>query len=184
MAASARGQVVDVLRDIWSKYPAMRSTLEDPLARRELTMMLLGIYGAAGHSIDSCLAAVARAGYHIAEHPPARERPETDPARAVSPEPVPMPSSLATQAGRLLVAYWEVGEAGLTAEEAREAAGLSRTSCYWKRISELRINGLLEYMRDESDDIVRRPGATSALQQVSMISTHGRAVVAMLDEAS
>ena len=82
----------------------MRATLEDPLSRRELTLLLLSIYGAAGHSIDSCLAAVARAGYHISEYAPARDRPES---RAVSPEPVrarpmlpPKPGGCWSRSGR------------------------------------------------------------------------------------
>jgi hypothetical protein len=158
----------------------MRKTLENPLARRELTDMLLAMRRVPEHTIDQCLAKVVEAGYYVSEHAPT-------PARVaapitVVPEEARVPSSLGTQAGKLLAAFYETGEAGLTAEEARAAAKLSRTSCFWKRVSELRVAGLIEYMLDEDDDIVRRPGLTTSPQQVCVITAYGRAIVTTLED--
>lgn len=49
---------------------------------------------------------------------------------------------------RLLVEYRSAGEAGATDEEAAEAAGLTqhRSTCWWKRCSELRELGLIEQL--------------------------------------
>lgn len=178
---SARGTVVDLLRTMWSRFPGMRTTLEHTTARRELTDMLLAMYHAPEHSIDQCLAKVVAAGYYVTEHAPAPVAPAAP--RAVAPESGHIPSSLGTQAGKLLAAFYATGEAGLTAEEARAEAGLSPTSCFWKRVSELRVNGLIEYMRDDEDEPVRRPGLTTSPQQVCVITAYGRAVVTMLEDA-
>jgi hypothetical protein len=177
---SPRGSVVDLLRTMWTRFPGLRSTLENTTARRELTDMLLALHRSPEHTIDQCLSKVVNAGYYVSEHAPAPARP--DAPRMVAPEPGRTPSSLGTQAGKLLAAFYETGEAGLTAEEARAEAKLSPTSCFWKRVSELRVNGLIEYMLDEDDDIVRRPGLTSSPQQVCVITAYGRAVVTMLED--
>ena len=176
---SPRGAVVDLLRSMWMQFPGMRATLENTRARRELTDMLLALHRVPEHTIDQCLAKLTAAGYYVSEHPPAP--PKADAPRTVAPEIGHIPSSLGTQAGKLLAAFYETGEAGLTAEEARAAAGLSPTSCFWKRVSELRVNGLIEYMLDEDDDIVRRPGLTTSPQQVCVITAYGRGVVTMLE---
>lgn len=56
---------------------------------------------------------------------------------------------------------------GLTAEEARAAAGLSVRTCYWKRCSELRQMGLIADTGEE------RPGDSDQLQMVSAITSKG-----------
>jgi len=178
---SPRGSVVDLLRTMWTRFPGMRTTLEHTTARRELTDLLLAMHRAPEHTIDQCLAKVIEAGYYVSEHPPAPAK--SDPPRAVAPESGHIPTSLRTQAGKLLAASYAVGEAGLTAEEARAEAKLSPTSCFWKRVSELRINGLIEYMLDAEDDIVRRPGLTTSPQQVCVITAYGRGVVTMLEDS-
>jgi hypothetical protein len=177
---SPRGAVVDLIRTMWTRFPGMRTTLEHTTARRELTDMLLALHRTPEHTIDQCLAKVVEAGYYVTEHPPAPTKP--DAPRTVAPEPGHIPSSLRTQAGKLLAAFYLVGEAGLTAEEARAEAKLSPTSCFWKRVSELRINGLIEYMLDAEDEPVRRPGLTTTPQQVCVITAYGRAVVATLED--
>lgn len=48
-----------------------------------------------------------------------------------------------TQKAALLAAYQAAGAAGLTDEEAAEAAGISLRSCYWKRCGELRQDGVI-----------------------------------------
>lgn len=52
-----------------------------------------------------------------------------------------------SQAVRLLRAYARLEGEGATDSEARAAAGLSSRSCYWKRCSELRAEGLIEPVR-------------------------------------
>lgn len=179
-AGSPRGAVVDLLRTMWTEFPGMRKTLENTSARRRMTDLLLALHKVPEHTIDQCLARVVEAGYYVSEHAPAPAKVRT-PA-AVAPDEPHVPSSLGTQAGRLLAAFYETGEAGLTAEEARAAAGLSPTSCFWKRVSELRVAGLIEYMLDEDDDIVRRPGLTTSPQQVCTITAYGRAIVTTLED--
>lgn len=64
---------------------------------------------------------------------------------------------------------------GLTAEEAREAAGLSPRSCYWKRCSELRECG---FIRPTGET---RPGDTDMHQMVCVITDTGEAAVAEME---
>lgn len=73
--------------------------------------------------------------------------------------------------GRLLQAFAEAGEKGLTAYEAAEHAGLLR-SCYWKRISEMadpRI-GLIE------DTKAKRLAPTGEYQMVRRITELGQSL--------
>jgi hypothetical protein len=56
---------------------------------------------------------------------------------------------------------------GYNSEEAREAAGLSPRSCYWKRCSELRAEGLIEDTGEE------RIGDADQLQMVCEITPYG-----------
>lgn len=48
-----------------------------------------------------------------------------------------------SQKARLLTAYRGAGDLGLTDDEAAARAGLSATTCYWKRCGELRADGAI-----------------------------------------
>lgn len=79
-----------------------------------------------------------------------------------------------TQKLRLLMQYREAGEAGLTDEEAAEAAGLTgRSVCYWKRCSELRQ----DYLIEELPVPTTRKGSAGVDRTVCAISDAGRAVL-------
>ena len=78
----------------------------------------------------------------------------------------------------LLRAYYRAGERGLTSEEAGEASGIlisKPRSCYWKRVSEMRQNGLLE-VTDET-----RQSSCGEAQRVLRITAAGRRVVDAMD---
>lgn len=67
-----------------------------------------------------------------------------------------------TQRQRLLWAF-EKHPDGLTDEQAAIIAGLSMRSCWWKRCSELRAEGLIE------DTGLMRVGSAGSMQMVSRI---------------
>ena len=91
-----------------------------------------------------------------------------------------------TQKFRILEAYYLERQdggwymTGLTADEAAEAAGLTHVG-YWKRVSDLLTEGLLQpvHLPDTPDVDVTRPGRSGSLQRVLTISQAGiRAVEA------
>jgi len=182
-ASGGRTSVVDIVRELWRRFPAFRATLEHTGQRQQVIELLLTLYRAPKHNLDQCMAEVVRAGYFVSEHAPAPERrQEEEPSQLLlSPAPVTVPTSLSTLAGKLLVAFYAAGEAGLTADEAREAAKLSVAAGSWKRVSDLHNAGLIQYMVDEHDDVVRRLGPAGVLQQVCIITTYGRSIVTMLE---
>ncbi len=73
-----------------------------------------------------------------------------------------------SQKHRLLSVYYAYPE-GLNAEEAAIYASLTR-SCYWKRVSELRQDGLIEWLGDV------RAGEAGVEREVYVISRKGREV--------
>jgi len=78
----------------------------------------------------------------------------------------------------LLKAYYGAGVRGLTSEEAGEASGIlvsKPRACYWKRVSEMRQNGLLE-VTDQT-----RPSSVGEAQRVLRITALGRRVIEMMD---
>lgn len=191
MAGSgSRVTVVEIVRTLWREFPAMRKTLESTQNRQRVIELLLGLYRAPAHTIDQCMAEVARAGYHIGEYAPTptptqakapvthQEEPS---AQLLVPSPVTAPTSLHTLAGKLLVAFHTAGAAGLTAEEARVAAGLSVEVGPWKRVSDLHNAGLIQERVDEHDVTMHRPGPAGVPQRVYIITAYGRSVVTMLE---
>lgn len=68
-----------------------------------------------------------------------------------------------SQRDRLLGAFAAVYPAGLTDEEAANLAALPPRSCWWKRCSELRAEGLIE------DTGLMRVGSAGSKQMVSRI---------------
>lgn len=68
----------------------------------------------------------------------------------------------------LLAEFAKAGITGLTSDEAGERSGLrERRACYWKRISDLEAEGLLEPTGD------LRPGFSGELQRVHRITQKG-----------
>lgn len=177
--------VTDTLRELWTMFPSMRPLLEDTTQRRRMADVLLDVPRSGEHAVDDCLAVVVRQGYHVSSRRPAT--PKTAPGPA-DPAPVRTPTNKHSQAGRLLLAYYqefaETGAArGLTAEEARAKSGLSVRSCFWKRVGELRDAGLIEPMRDEHDASVTRPGLLpDSQQQVNTITAYGRSIAVMMED--
>jgi len=64
---------------------------------------------------------------------------------------------------------------GLTADEALSFAvgSVSRDSCYWKRIGELRDKGFIEWLYDKNGNQVKRRGFRGREQGVSLITPAG-----------
>lgn len=75
-----------------------------------------------------------------------------------------------SQKAKLLQAYADAGERGLTSEQAAEIADLMRTG-YWKRASELRQDGLIA----ETDQT--RTGTAGVAQMIYVITSLGLANV-------
>jgi hypothetical protein len=83
-----------------------------------------------------------------------------------------------SQQRRLLTVYAGAGPDGLTCAEAIAWAGIpDGQGCPWKRVGELRQQGLLEWLRDDDGRIVKRPNdhyAKTVNQGVSIITATGR----------
>lgn len=80
-----------------------------------------------------------------------------------------------SQKHRLLKQFNRVSRRGLTSAEAAERAGLFRPGvCYWKRVSELAYDGLIE-----AGD-TRVVDHTGSAQTVYRITDDGRAVLAAI----
>lgn len=73
-----------------------------------------------------------------------------------------------TQKAKLLQAYAQAGDRGLTDEEAAELAGLNMRSCFWKRCGELRQDGYI------SETGQTRNGDAGVARLVSAITETGR----------
>lgn len=87
-----------------------------------------------------------------------------------------------SQKARLLEAYataaWPLSD-----EDAAVEAGVPPRSCFWKRCSELRADGLIEVVRDDQGEpVLVWSDATSAWRNVCRITDAGRAVRAGLAE--
>lgn len=92
-------------------------------------------------------------------------------------------ASVAYRAGsqkhRLLDAYYSLPDA--TDEEAAKAAGLNLRSCFWKRSSELREDGLIEPVLVGGEPLTRR-GDAGVERIVCRISRAGIETVKRLGE--
>lgn len=82
-----------------------------------------------------------------------------------------------TQKIRLLVAFRDAGEAGLTDEEAAKACGLYQTrSVWWHRCTDLRYDGLIWELRPTQ----YREGDSGVKRIVSAITDEGRKALTAL----
>lgn len=79
-----------------------------------------------------------------------------------------------TQRHKLLRAYGRGDD--LTADEAVDRTNIPRRACYWKRVSELLDQGLLE------DTGRMRHGDAGSFQRVCVITDKGREVLEALNE--
>lgn len=70
-----------------------------------------------------------------------------------------------SQKALLLAAYKDAYPAGLTDEEAAIAAGLPMRSCWWRRCSELREDGIVAPLT-QAGELVTREGTAGAKQMV------------------
>jgi hypothetical protein len=183
MSGDSRATVLDVLRDMWREFPDTHTILRNPGTRGRMVELMLQLYRAPAHTLDQCMAEVAKAGYHISEYPPAPPK-AAEPAerKLLAPEPISIPTSRHTLAGKLLHAFYMDPGAGMTADEARVAASMSVESGSWKRVSDLRTSGLIAGMEDEQGGLVLRPGDAGVMQQVWVITPYGRSVVAMMED--
>lgn len=75
-----------------------------------------------------------------------------------------------SQKARLLQAFVSAGEQGRTDEEAAMASGVSMRSCFWKRCSELREDGMIE------DIGITRAGDAGVPRMVCRVTNAGRAM--------
>jgi len=185
MSGDSRATVLDVLRDMWREFPDTHTILRNPGTRGRMVELLLQLYRAPAHTLDQCMAEVTKAGYYVSEYPPAPSKPtpaEPTETRPLAPEPITVPTSRYTLAGRLLHAFYMDPGTGLTADEARISAGMGAESGSWKRFSDLRTAGLITGMEDEHGGLVLRPGEAGVMQQVWVITPHGRAVIAMMED--
>lgn len=65
-----------------------------------------------------------------------------------------------------------------TDEEASERAdGVHPRSCWWKRCSELRAEGLIEWVKDDEGNFVTKPGWSKRKQRVSRVTNAGYRVI-------
>jgi len=84
-----------------------------------------------------------------------------------------------SQAGKLLEAFSDrlplvhsgrLSDLAMNATEAKDAAGLSDVSCYWKRVSELKQAGLIRPM----DGVLRPCRRSGKLRESYIITDEGR----------
>jgi hypothetical protein len=78
----------------------------------------------------------------------------------------------------LLEAYVEAGKAGLTAEQAADLTGLLIGTCYWKRVSELFQEGIL------NDTETTRMNASGREATILVVSSFGRNVFKSMKRAT
>lgn len=86
------------------------------------------------------------------------------------------------QKDEMLRGYWN---GDLLAEEAALRRNLSLRSCYWKRASELRDAGLIEWVRVDdkpSGAIVTRVSTLGKPSGVSRITDEGRKRLALIEQ--
>lgn len=183
----SRAAVVEALRQMWVQIPAMHTLLRDPEIRRQLVEAILPLVPEPipPPSLNEQATVLTARGYTVippGEMPP----PPPAPARRSRPEPPPAlaatPTSLRTQGGKLLAAYAVEGERGMTYDEAKAEASIEDRESAWKRVSELRMAGLIEYLFDGSGEITHRPGESGVQQQVCIITDYGKAVLATLED--
>jgi|OpeIllAssembly_1097287.scaffolds.fasta_scaffold40628_5 hypothetical protein len=176
-------EVAAIMKHINDTFPEMRRALKEPGKGRILhDIIAAGIGSAVSRSqptLEQSVATVMAAGYHVTSQPV-----NVTPIRKREPGTQTMPSAENqlgyvtpdSQRGRLLLAYLEAGEAGLTDEEARISAGIAERSNWWKRCGELRAAGLIQVMQDEFENAVTRVGSSGTSRIVCTITLEGRAV--------
>jgi hypothetical protein len=150
-----------------------RELLYNPLKRNMFTNMLLGLLKHMGEpTLEQCMVRVARSGYTITKGDGTEVR---APGRIKSADAKPRSTILnpGTLKFRLLSAFWDTGDDGLTAEEAQIRANLAPRSNYWTRVSELLDVGYLEVVEDAAGDPVVRNGESGAKRRVYRITPLG-----------
>ena len=171
--ADEKDALIRVNRELYERYPELRRTLMDPLKRNGLHNILLSLMTAAPeHTLSQCIVRVAKEGYTVTVATGVELRAPGKTRGSDAKDPVAiMPGS---QRSRLLAAYWDAGEAGLTSQEARDVSKVSPKSCYWKRVSELHAGGYLEVVEDEDGNELRREADTGGKQRVYRITPLGQ----------
>ena len=175
------------MHQIFQDFPELRRTLKDPYRARVFHDILTEFMGRAASraqpSLEQQVANLMENGYHVTSQPrtvtPMR-KPGTDYMPPSDEQLMAVTSS--SQRGRLLLAYYEAGEAGLTDDAAAREARIPDSSCWWKRCGELRSAGLIEPMIAGDDDIpVQREGVSGVLRVVCTITPEGQAAVSRFE---
>jgi hypothetical protein len=178
-------EVAVIMRHLTENFPELQRGLKAQPGRSRILhdVIAAGIGSAVGRSqpsLEQSVATVMAAGYHVTSQPvnvtPMRKR---TPGTQVAPTAENALTSVTadSQRGRLLLAYLEVSDLGLTDDQAARMAGIGEKSCWWKRCGELRRAGLIEPMVAGDDDTpVMREGESGMLRTVSVITPEGRAV--------
>lgn len=160
-------------RRLYDEFPELRRTLIDPLRRNALHNLLIHLLKyAPEHTLAQCVVRVSREGYtvSVATGDEPREPGTTRGSDVAEPTVLIRPGSQLT---RLLGAFWDAGDPGLTADEARERSGVPERSCYWKRVSELHAAGYIERLEDADGTDVHRQGDAGSPQRVYRITPFG-----------
>lgn len=133
--------------------------------------------------VSEAIETLHAAGYTVHHGPCPVTRPaEETRARARSGDPSTSAAggrSVARRAGsqsvRLLGAYGVAYPGtGLTDSEAARLAQVAARSCWWKRCSELRADGLIEVMHHDSEVVTRADSVTGEARIVCRITDDGR----------
>jgi hypothetical protein len=180
-------EILSAMRNMYEEFPEMRVMLMDPDSRVRMNNILVRMIGSReGPSFEDSVRAVMAAGYHVTSAPvpvePLRASESSrNASRSPAPEKILGSITASSQQGRLLMAFAEAGNDGLTDEQARERAGIDVRSCWWKRCGELRSRGLIEPAENSRGDRVRRTGGAGVARIVSVVTPEGRAVAAVLE---
>lgn len=86
-----------------------------------------------------------------------------------------------TQRAKLLIAYGAKTEIPLIDEEAMVLSGVSPRSCWWKRCSELRADGLIEWVPLGPGVMLQKLSTVNEWCNASVITSKGLQALAELE---
>lgn len=172
-----RALLHNVKRRVAEEFPDLgRELLSNPLKRNMFENMLISLLKHANEpTLEQCIVRVQKHGYSVMRGTGSESR-QTGTFKAVDADNK-IGINRNSQRHRMLNAWFDAGDVGLTSEEARRASSLSPTSCYWARATELMQGGYIEIVEDLGGEPVRRQGESGTARKVYRITPLGSETV-------